>query len=309
MKNRLDNLRQKRGSGAYDESPDDTPLKGLEDEESLVGGFLSNVDEFTKSINQIATAVEQLKRDHGRMLAAVHDDDAKKDADNMMEMVTKLSQKVHRGLNTMKEQVASDERGPERNTADFRIKKAQYTSLARKFRDVMGEYNNIQEEYREKCKERIQRQLKYTGRQVTEDQVEEMIESNNTAIFTQDILIDTAQKRQALNEVEERHKEILSLEQNIKELHEMFVDLAVLVDEQGEIIDRIEYNVENAAVHVDQGRKQLRQAVTLKHKNNRLRMCIICIVSCVVVTIILAVALVIAIVVALYKTRRELFVG
>ncbi|KAL5477358.1 hypothetical protein EMCRGX_G024148 [Ephydatia muelleri] len=283
MKNRLDNLRQKRGSGVYDESPDDTPLKG-EDEEELVGGFLTNVDEFTKSINQIGTAVEQLRRDHGRMLAAVHDDEAKKDADKMMDMVTKLSQKVHRGLNTMKDQVASDERGPERNTADFRIKKAQYTTLARKFRDVMGEYNNIQEEYREKCKERIQRQLKYTGRQVTEDQVEEMIESNNTAIFTQDILIDTAQKRQALNEVEERHKEILSLEQNIKELHEMFVDLAVLVDEQGEIIDRIEYNVETAAVHVDQGRKQLRQAVTLKRKSNRLRMCIICIVICVVNT-------------------------
>ena len=38
---------------------------------------------------------------------------------------------------------------------------------------------------------------------------------------------------------------------------------------QGEIIDRIEYNVETAAVHVDQGRKQLRQAVTLKRKSNR----------------------------------------
>ena len=39
----------------------------------------------------------------------------------------------------------------------------QYTTLSRRFRDLMGEYNQIQEDYREKCKERIQRQLKYSG--------------------------------------------------------------------------------------------------------------------------------------------------
>ena len=29
----------------------------------------------------------------------------------------------------------------------------------------------------------------------------------------------------------------------------MFYDMALLVDEQGEMIDRIEHNVENAAIH------------------------------------------------------------
>lgn len=39
----------------------------------------------------------------------------------------------------------------------------QYNTLSRRFRDLMAEYNQVQEEYREKCKERIQRQLKYSG--------------------------------------------------------------------------------------------------------------------------------------------------
>ena len=36
----------------------------------------------------------------------------------------------------------------------------QYTVLARKFRDIMSQYNIIQEDYRDRCKERIKRQLK-----------------------------------------------------------------------------------------------------------------------------------------------------
>lgn len=49
----------------------------------------------------------------------------------------------------------------------------------------------------------------------------------------------------------------------------MFYDMALLVDEQGEMIDRIEHNVENAAVHVDKGRTEIRVAVQFQRKNRR----------------------------------------
>ena len=38
----------------------------------------------------------------------------------------------------------------------------QHSTLARKFHDVMSEYNQVQEEYRDKSKDRITRQLKYS---------------------------------------------------------------------------------------------------------------------------------------------------
>ena len=37
----------------------------------------------------------------------------------------------------------------------------------------------------------------------------------------------------------------------------MFCDMAQLVEEQGEMIDRIEFNVKNAAAHVELGRSIL----------------------------------------------------
>lgn len=49
----------------------------------------------------------------------------------------------------------------------------------------------------------------------------------------------------------------------------MFYDMALLVDEQGEMIDHIEHNVENAAVHVEIGRKEVRVAVQFQRKNRK----------------------------------------
>jgi Syntaxin len=46
----------------------------------------------------------------------------------------------------------------------------------------------------------------------------------------------------ALIHIKEQHKDILELEKSIIELHQIFVDMAALVDAQGELIDQIEYN-------------------------------------------------------------------
>ncbi len=48
-------------------------------------------------------------------------------------------------------------------SADLRIRKTQHSTLSRKFVEVMTEYNRTQTDYRERCKNRIQRQLEITG--------------------------------------------------------------------------------------------------------------------------------------------------
>ena len=49
----------------------------------------------------------------------------------------------------------------------------------------MTEYNTTQNDYRERCKARIQRQLEITGKQVDDQQLEDMLEnSKDHAIFT-----------------------------------------------------------------------------------------------------------------------------
>lgn len=55
------------------------------------------------------------------------------------------------------------------------------------FIEVMTDYNVTQNDYRERCKARIQRQLEITGKQVSDNEIENLLENNkdgSPAIFT-----------------------------------------------------------------------------------------------------------------------------
>lgn len=108
--------------------------------------------------------------------------------------------------------------------------------------------------------------------------------------------------KQALNEIETRHNEIIKLETSIRELHDMFVDMAMLVESQvllcprpaiwkppqlpgsssspahaspctsplqGEMIDRIEYNVEHSVDYVERAVSDTKKAVRYQSKARR----------------------------------------
>lgn len=59
-----------------------------------------------------------------------------------------------------------------------------------------------------------------------------MLESGNPAIFASGIIMDSSISKQALSEIETRHSEIIKLENSIRELHDMFMDMAMLVESQ-----------------------------------------------------------------------------
>jgi len=66
----------------------------------------------------------------------------------------------------------------------------QHVNLSHKFHEVMKDYTLIQEDYRDKTKVMIQRQLQVTtGKQVSEEDVEEMIEKGSIKVFTQDVSV------------------------------------------------------------------------------------------------------------------------
>jgi t-SNARE complex subunit (syntaxin) len=48
-------------------------------------------------------------------------------------------------------------------------------------------------------------------------------------------MVETAQAKQSLADIEARHGDIMKLEKSIRELHDMFIDMAALVQTQVKI--------------------------------------------------------------------------
>ena len=75
--------------------------------------------------------------------------------------------------------------------------------------------------------------------------------------------------------VQSRDAEIAKIAQSIEELGTIFKELAVLVIDQGTILDRIDYNMEAVVEHTKTGVKQLERAEN-HQKSARPMRCIIC---------------------------------
>ncbi|KAK1791892.1 hypothetical protein P4O66_013877 [Electrophorus voltai] len=152
--------------------------------------------------------------------------------------------------------------------------KFQHAILGRKFVDVMTKYNEAQVEFREKSKGRIQRQLEITGKTTTDEELEEMLDGGNVAVFTAGYLyvriMASGISKQALSEIEARHKDIMRLESSIKELHDMFVDIAVLVENQGSMIDRIETNMDQSVGFVERAVADTKKAAKFQKEARRM---------------------------------------
>ncbi|CAG9817059.1 unnamed protein product [Phaedon cochleariae] len=108
-----------------------------------------------------------------------------------------------------------------------------------------------------------------TGRQTTNEELEEMLEQGNPAVFTQGIIMETQQAKQTLADIEARHADIIKLENSIRELHDMFMDMAMLVENQGEMIDRIEYHVEHAVDYVQTATQDTKKALRYQSRARR----------------------------------------
>jgi hypothetical protein len=83
--------------------------------------------------------------------------------------------------------------------------------------------------------------------------------------------------------VNQRDEEITKIAKSIEELAQIFKELAVLVIDQGTILDRIDYNMENAVEHAKEGVKQLYKAEEHQKKNLAIK----CIILLVILNIIM----------------------
>lgn len=96
--------------------------------------------------------------------------------------------------------------------------------------------------------------------------------------------------------VQSRDEEISKIAQSIEELGSIFKELAVLVIDQGTILDRIDYNMEAVVEHTKEGIVQLQKAES-HQKNARPMKCIVCLLTVIGILLVILV----------FKHRRRHF--
>ncbi|CAJ1071205.1 syntaxin-2-like [Xyrichtys novacula] len=226
--------------------------------------FFKQVGEVRSLIEKISHQAEEVERRQGAILSNPNQDKKSKEELKLLNNETKKNANLVRAkLKSMQNDFPVDENCTGASVIQ-RIHNNQHAHLTRWFADVIRGYHKAQICFREKCKAKIQRQLEIVDKVTTDEELEEMLHRDNLSIFISDINSNAQISSQALSEIESRHQDILCLESGIKELHEVFVDTAMLLEIQGELINNIEKNVTSAAEYVDVSKAETYKAVTYK---------------------------------------------
>jgi len=267
------------------EKPRAEAATGFEDDEFLKE-FFEDVAAIKQGMESIRKGIKSIEETYTQSLVSVGPDQGAKTSDEWEKLIDATNLSATDVRNRLKDMDKSNKaiEKDEKGTAQFRIKVNMHGTLTRKFLDLMAEYQEVQTKFKNKFREKVERQLKIVKPEATQKEIDDALESGNTQIFAQEILSERHTKaKEALNYVENRHRDILRLEQSIKELHQLFLDMAILVEAQGELIDQIEYNVSQSVAYTRQAVKELQGANKFQKKSRKKLCCIVVILLIILV--------------------------
>ncbi|KAL6656664.1 hypothetical protein ACP70R_004444 [Stipagrostis hirtigluma subsp. patula] len=249
----------------------------LLDKMSSIVHKLQEANEESKSVTK-ASAMKAIKR---RMEKDI--DEVGKIARNIK---VKLEQMDRNNLENRKKP------GCGKGTSVDRSRMSMTIALKKKLKERMNDFQNlrqtIQEEYREVVERRV---FTVTGTKPSEEAIDQLIETGSSEqIFERAIQgMGRGQIIATVEEIQERHDAVIEIEKKLHELQQIFADMAALVDAQGEILDNIESQVQNAVNHVQTGTEALRAAKNLQKKSRKCMMIAIIILLVIAVIVVLSI--------------------
>ncbi|XP_031661447.1 syntaxin-19 isoform X2 [Oncorhynchus kisutch] len=284
MRDRLEELRQRaqefrEARNKADETPfpeedadpDDpawvsvaTPQQAVVfEEEPVLDNFLSEAQHIRGDITELETEVKKFSQHQRSLVAAMRRFSVMKKESSVTRDIKLQAESIYRRLDALFKKAQSLEGLQGLATATTRIQRSQHAALHRQFQQ-------------ERCKHFIIRQLEVSGRDVTEEEVDEMVSAGKWEVFNQNLLNNERITRSKLSEIEQRHKELVNLESNMKELRDLFMDVFILVEEQGDYIDHIQTSVEKTQDYVTVSNEKFKMAARYKKNNPLRRLCCCC---------------------------------
>lgn len=144
----------------------------------------------------------------------------------------------------------------------YRTRMSVTNGLRVKLRVMMNDFQSLRDQILSDHKEDLKRRYyTATGEVPTEEVMEKMVSGSLKVEFL-------AGKTDAELDTQVRHEAVMDIQRSLNKLHQVFLDMAVLVETQGESVDNIEENVANAGNFIHGGTNSLYYASQMK-KNRK----------------------------------------
>ncbi|XP_062148673.1 syntaxin-related protein KNOLLE-like [Alnus glutinosa] len=164
--------------------------------------------------------------------------------------------------------------GSKEGTPIYRTRIAVTNGLRKKLKELMMDFQGLRQRMMFEYKDTVgRRYFTVTGEYPDEEVIDKII-SNGGKEFLGRAVQEHGRGKvlETVVEIQDRHDAAKEIEKSLLELHQVFLDMAVMVEAQAEQMDDIEHHVMNAAHYVKDGSKDLKTAVGYQ-RNSRKWMC------------------------------------
>lgn len=236
----------------------------------LAPAWVSVVDQIKDSMAKGKEKLVGLQKLQQKRLLRVFDDEGGKgdiDVEMTASSITNLLYNSERGIKELARYMSVDDKEMLVN-----IQK----SLATQLTSLSSEFKSSQKKYMAEIRKR---RAPGTFEQSSTSDVLD-------AGFTEDQLLELEEIE---GQVETRTQEITKIAKSINELNSVFKEMAALVVEQGTILDRIDYNMENVVKDTAEANKELTKAEEAQ-KSSRVQKCILALVAFIIFNLLLLTA-------------------
>jgi syntaxin 1B/2/3 len=256
------------------------------------GEAVASLDRFFKDVD--STGIEDELRDLERIQSSLHDrNEAGKslcDASAVRALRSRMDADVSAAISKAKAVKLCLESLDRANAANRslpecgpgsstdRARTAVVAGLRKKLRDSMESFSSLRARVASDHRDTVARRyFTVTGSQPDEKTLDDLVETGDGERFLQRAIAEQQGRGEVVGlvaEIQERHGGVAQLERNLLELHQVFYDMAVLVEVQEEPLVNIKGNLDRARSYLDEGREELQVARKYK-KRSRKWICIV----------------------------------
>ncbi|PIA31944.1 hypothetical protein AQUCO_04700067v1 [Aquilegia coerulea] len=265
--------------------------------DSSMEAFFKQVRELEKQMDKLSQLLQKLQVANEESKTVTKASTMKAIKQRMakdIDEVGKIARKIKTKLDEIDKDNAANRQKPGcgKGTGVDRSRVAMTNALKKKLKERMTDFQilrkNIQDEYRDVVERRV---FTVTGNRPDDETIDQLIETGNSEqIFHKAIQeMGRGQVLDTVEEIQERHDAVKEIEKKLLDLHQVFLDMAVLVDAQGDLMDNIEIQVTNAVDHVQSGNTALTTAKNLQKKSRKCMMIAITILLIIAIIVVLSI--------------------
>mmetsp|Transcript_16013 Transcript_16013/g.39358 ORF Transcript_16013/g.39358 Transcript_16013/m.39358 type:complete len:328 (-) Transcript_16013:67-1050(-) len=268
------------------------------------GGGVKGMDAFFSEVALVKSILERIRRalvklqgSHEESKTVTRSEAMKVLRDDMnatIEEVSRVARESKLRLENLDEAnaEAATEEGTGMGSSQERTRTSITSSLKMKLKTQMADFQDLRVKLQTEYKEVVERRyFAVTGQEADEKTLDHLIETGESETIFQKAIMEQGRGQilDTVAEIQERHEAVRELERKLLELYQIFLDMSVLVEAQGEMLDNIETQVAKSVEYVHKGNKALVQARKYQKSARKWMCCTLIIFMCIACAILLPV--------------------